>query len=62
MPLPRERADRNEQMAVKDFIAYAISSGQESAEWLSYSKLPAFVQQEAQALLPQLTANGQPLK
>lgn len=60
--LPTDRPNKSEQMAVKDFIAYAISSGQESAERLSYSKLPVFVQQEAQTLLAQLTANGQPLK
>lgn len=60
--LPKDRADRSEQMAVRDFVAYAISGGQDSAEALSYSKLPVFVQQEAQRLLTQLTANGQPLK
>lgn len=59
--LPRDRANRNEQMAVKDFVVYAISGGQESAEGLSYSKLPPFVQQQAQVLLAQLTVNGHPL-
>jgi len=59
--LPRDRESKDEQKAVKDFIAYAISTGQDSAEQLSYAKLPASVQQEGQALLTQLTANGQPL-
>ena len=49
-------------MAVKDFVAYAISTGHESAERQSYTTLPPLLQQEAQALLAQLTANGQPLK
>jgi phosphate transport system substrate-binding protein len=60
--LSKDRADRNEQVAVKDFVAYTISTGQESAERLSYATLPPFLQQQGQALLAQLTANGQPLK
>lgn len=59
--LPKDRNSKDEQRAVKDFIAYAISTGQDSAEQLSYAKLPASVQQDGQALLAQLTANGQPL-
>jgi phosphate transport system substrate-binding protein len=59
--LPKDRPSKTGQAAVKDFLAYAISSGQESAEQLSYSKLPPFVQQQAQALLMQLTINGQPM-
>jgi phosphate transport system substrate-binding protein len=60
--VPKDRTRKDEQIAVKDFIAYAISTGQESAEQLSYAKLPPSVQQKAQALLTQLTANGQPLQ
>jgi len=59
--LPKDRENKDEQKAVKDFVAYAISTGQDSAEQLSYAKLPASVQQEGQALLAQLTAGGQPL-
>ncbi len=51
-----------DQQAVKDFIAYAISTGQDSAEELSYAKLPEPVQKQGQELLSQLTANGRPLK
>jgi phosphate transport system substrate-binding protein len=60
--MSKDRARSDEQAAVKDFIGYVISTGQESSEQLSYAKLPPFVQQEAQALLAQLTVSGLPLK
>lgn len=60
--IPKDRADAEQQGAVKDFIAFAISSGQTSAEELSYAKLPDSVQKQGEQLLSQLTANGQPLK
>jgi hypothetical protein len=44
---------------VKDFIAFAISTGQEPAEQLSYAKLPDSLQKQGQEMLSQLTANGQ---
>jgi phosphate transport system substrate-binding protein len=53
---------KDEEAAVRDFVAYAISTGQDSAERLSFAKLPPSVQQKAQALLAQLTANVQPTK
>lgn len=57
--LPKDRPSRDEQAAVRDFVAYAISTGQDSAAGLSYAKLPPFVQQQGQNLLAQLTVNGQ---
>jgi len=60
--IPKDRPDSGQQAAVKDFIAFAISTGQNSAEGLSYAKLPDSLQKEGQSLLSQLTANGQPLK
>jgi phosphate transport system substrate-binding protein len=51
-----------DQAALRDYIAYALSTGQEVAEELSYAKLPPPVQQQGQALLSQLTQNGQPLR
>lgn len=59
--VPKDRRDKNGQVAVRDFLSYAVSTGQDSAERLSYSKLPPFVQQQAQELLTKLTVNGQPL-
>lgn len=60
--LIRKGPPTDDQRTVKDFIAYAISTGQDSAEELSYAKLPEPVQKQGQELLIQLTANGQPLK
>jgi len=59
--IPKDRPDSGQQAAVKDFVAFAISTGQDSAEELSYAKLPSSVQKQGQALLSELTANGQPL-
>lgn len=58
----KDRPGLDQQQAVKDFISYAISSGQNSAEDLSYAKLPEPVQKQGETLLSQLTANGQPVK
>lgn len=60
--IPKDRPDAEQQAAVKDFIAFAISKGQDSAEELSYAKLPDAVQKQGQVLLSQLTGNGQQLK
>lgn len=57
----RDRSNISEQKAVRDFIAYAISSGQDAAEELSYAKLPPSLQQQDQALLGELTAGGHAL-
>jgi phosphate transport system substrate-binding protein len=58
----KDVSDASEQQAVKDFIAYAISNGQDAAEGLFYAKLPMSLQQQDQALLGELTASGQALK
>ena len=60
--IPKDRSDAEHQQAVKDFIGFAISTGQNSAEELSYAKLPDSLQKQGEQLLGQLTANGQPLK
>ncbi len=60
--IPRDNRTTGEQKAFKDFLSYALTAGQDSAEELSYTKLPAEVQQKSQTLLTQLTENGQPLK
>jgi phosphate transport system substrate-binding protein len=60
--IPRDDRTVGEQRAFRDFIAYALSQGQDSAEALSYTKLPTTVEQKSQALLSQLTENGNTLK
>lgn len=61
--IPKDNKGLNgDQAALRDYIAYALSTGQEVAEQLWYAKLPLPVQQQSQALLSQLTQNGQPIK
>lgn len=60
--IPRDDRTVGEQRAFRDFIAYALTQGQDSAEELSYAKLPPPVEQKSLTLLAQLTENGQLLK
>lgn len=60
--LIHKNRESNEQQAVKAFVAYVTSKGQDFSEQLSYAKLPQSVQEQDAQLLSQLTANGQPLK
>jgi len=60
--IPQDDRTVGEQRAFRDFIAYALSQGQDSAGELSYTKLPASIEQKSQTLLTQLTENGQALK
>ncbi len=57
--LIRKGPATDDQRAVKDFITYAISTGQDSAEELSYAKLPTSLQKQGQQLLSQLSTTGQ---
>lgn len=60
--IPRDDSVLGHRQAFKDFISYVITSGQDSAEALSYAKLSTPVQRASQSLLAELTDNGQPLK
>jgi phosphate transport system substrate-binding protein len=57
--IPRDNTSTDgEQEALKDYIHYTLTTGQDAAEELSYAKLPPPVQQAAEGLLSQLTENG----
>jgi len=60
--IPKDRPDSGQQAAIKDFVGFALSTGQDSAQELAYAKLPDSVQKQGEALLTQLTASGEPLK
>ncbi len=60
--IPRDNRMAGEQRAFRDFITYALSTGQASGEELSYTKLPVEIQQKSQSFLGQLTENGEPLR
>src|SRR5271156_5993176 len=60
--VPKDGADADERRAIRDFITYAVTTGQDSAESLDYAKLPKTLQQQDLSLLAGLTVGGQPLK
>jgi phosphate transport system substrate-binding protein len=60
--IPKDSHRDGEQAALKGFVAYSLSTGQDVAEGLFYAKLPTSVEQQGEALLSQLTQNGQPVK
>lgn len=61
--IPKDNTSTDgEQEALKAYLDYALTAGQDVAEELSYAKLPPSVQQQGEALLGQLTDNGKPLK
>ncbi len=53
--IPKEGSDAESRQAIKDFIQYAVTTGQDSAESLDYAKLPKSLQQLDLALLGGLT-------
>jgi phosphate transport system substrate-binding protein len=60
--VPKEGDDPEARQAIKDFIQYAVTTGQDSAESLDYAKLPKPLQQQDLALLGALSAGAQPAK
>jgi len=60
--VPKDHADSGQRSAIKDFIQYTVTTGQDSAEGLDYAKLPTSLQQQDLKLLSQLTISGQPSK
>ena len=53
---------RGEQQALRDFLGYSLSTGQDVTEQLYYTRLPPPIQQQGEALLAQLTESGKPTK
>jgi len=60
--VPKDGSDADERRAIRDFIQYSVTTGQDSAESLNYAKLPKSMQQLDLSLLGELTVSGQPLK
>lgn len=52
--IPKKGALPGEQQKFKEFVTYCLTDGQNSAEAMSYTKLPAPILQEGQTLLSQL--------
>ncbi len=60
--IAKDGSDVQERQAIRSFIEYTISGGQDLSEGLDYAKLPKPVQEHAQSLLGEMQANGQPVK
>lgn len=56
------KVNAGDQAALKGYVSYALTTGQNVSEELSYAKLPPPIQQQAQKLLSELTENGQPIQ
>ncbi len=59
--IPKDGADKAKRAALKDFVKYVITSGQQVSTQLDYSQLPQSLEQIDQKLLDHLTASGQAL-
>lgn len=60
--VPKDGSDVEQRRALRAFIQYTITTGQDSAESLAYAKLPKSLQEHDLTLLAGLSANGQALK
>ena len=56
--VPKDGSDPNKREALKNFISYIITQGQDLADALGYAKLPPMIQQLDQTLLSAMQANG----
>lgn len=59
--IPKDNTLEGQQQEFRDFMVYCLTDGQNAAEEMSYTRLPAPILQHGQALLGQLTQNGKPL-
>jgi phosphate transport system substrate-binding protein len=60
--IPKDGKDVAKRTALKQFITYVVTDGQQAASGLSYAPLPDSVKQLNVQALNQLTANGGPIQ
>ena len=60
--VPKDGADADSRQAIKSFIQYAVTTGQDSAESLDYAKLPKALQQQDLSLLGGIIITAQNTK
>ncbi len=60
--IPKDGPDAAKRKALKQFVQYVISDGQQAAGALNYAPLPDGVKQYDQQTLGQMTAAGQPIQ
>jgi phosphate transport system substrate-binding protein len=60
--IPKDGKDVQKRTALKQFITYVVTDGQQAASGLNYAPLPDAVKQLNVKALSQLTANGSPIQ
>jgi phosphate transport system substrate-binding protein len=60
--IPKDGKDAAKRAALKQFIVYVVTDGQQAASGLNYAPLPDAVKQENVQALNQLTVNGSPIQ
>src|SRR5271168_3451697 len=60
--IPKDGKDAQKRAALKQFIQYVVTDGQQVAGELSYAPLPDAVKQQDARALSQLTVNGSPMQ
>jgi phosphate transport system substrate-binding protein len=60
--IPKDGKDVGKRTALKQFIMYVVTDGQQASSGLSYAPLPDAVKQLDVQTLNQLTANGSPIQ
>jgi phosphate transport system substrate-binding protein len=60
--IPKDGKDAKKRAALKQFIQYVVTDGQQTASGLNYAPLPDAVKQQNLQTLGQLTVNGSPIQ
>jgi phosphate transport system substrate-binding protein len=60
--IPKDGKDAAKRAALKQFIVYVVTDGQQAASGLNYAPLPDAVKQQDVQTLGQLTVNGSPIQ
>jgi phosphate transport system substrate-binding protein len=60
--IPKDGKDVQKRTALKQFITYVVTDGQQASSALNYAPLPDSVKQLNVKALSQLTANGNPIQ
>jgi phosphate transport system substrate-binding protein len=60
--IPKDGKDAQKRAALKQFVVYVVTDGQQAASSLSYAPLPDAVEQQNVQTLRQLTVNGAPMQ
>ena len=60
--IPKDGKDAQKRAALKQFVQYVVTDGQQVAGELSYAPLPDAVKQQDAHALSQLTVNGSPIQ